>query len=108
MKNANVSTLTMDHNLGYKNGGDFIVTPEGKYRSFDEFFNTTGKGVNSISADPKFKDPGNGDFRLQSSSPAIDAGVDVGIRTDLEGKNRPSGNGVDLGAYEFGGQPINR
>ena len=32
-------------------------------------------GDNAVEADPKFTDPSNGDFSLQSSSPCIDAGM---------------------------------
>jgi hypothetical protein len=42
-----------------------------------------------------------GDYRLAEDSPAIDAGALEGIPAgDLEGKVRPCGTGVDLGAYE--------
>ena len=38
-------------------------------------------------------------FHLKSSSPAIDAGIDAGIKMDLDGKPRPVGL-PDLGCYE--------
>jgi parallel beta-helix repeat protein len=44
-----------------------------------------------------------GDYHLQPSSPAIDAGTSDGAPpTDIEGRVRPCGAGVDIGAYEFG------
>lgn len=52
--------------------------------------------------DARFVDPGNGDFRLQADSPAIDAGVSIqGFNIDRQGTTRPQGNAWDLGAYEF-------
>jgi Right handed beta helix region len=49
--------------------------------------------------DPEFASPG--DFRLQRSSPAIDAGVLLPeVSHDAEGVSRPQGRGYDLGAYE--------
>jgi|GEM_PF-650990 len=48
------------------------------------------------------------DGHLQASSPAIDSGLAVGSLNglvpsdDLEGNSRPSGSGVDRGAYEYG------
>jgi parallel beta helix pectate lyase-like protein/pectate lyase-like protein len=49
--------------------------------------------------DPKFT--GETDFRLNSDSPAIDAGLSVPeIAQDADGVARPRGRGYDLGAYE--------
>jgi hypothetical protein len=53
-------------------------------------------------ADPKFA--AAGDYHLQSSSPAIDAGNNGAPSlpsTDLDGKPRISGVAVDQGVYEF-------
>jgi len=59
----------------------------------------------------------NLDFSLQSGSPAIDSGLNSGIydyfyslygidiRKDFNGNARPSGNGWDIGAYEYGSSP---
>ena len=55
----------------------------------------------AIGADARFMDAAHDDFRLQSNSPAIDAGADVGVHTDFDGDLRPQGAGPDLGAYEF-------
>lgn len=80
-------------------------------------------GVGNIDAAPLFVDAPNGDFRLTSGSPCIDAGnnlaVPPGLFTDLDGKRRfiddpltldtghPGGLWpiVDMGAYEFGNDP---
>ncbi len=69
-------------------------------------------GIGNIDADPLFADPDNGDFRLQTGSPCIDAGdpnfVPAPGATDLDGLKRlwdGDANGVaavDMGAYEFG------
>ena len=56
--------------------------------------------------------PANGDFHTQPASPAVDSGVTpaswtaftglfgTSIASDIEGKARPAGSGVDRGAYE--------
>jgi outer membrane protein assembly factor BamB len=62
----------------------------------------------SLSADPRFVNPGVGDFRLGQGSPAIDAGVASPLLpvTDIAGAPRiVDGNGdgvatIDIGAYE--------
>jgi hypothetical protein len=62
------------------------------------------QGFGNITKEPVFVDAANGDLRLQSTSPCIDAGNTVeayGI-TDLDGKPRVLGAAVDMGAYEFG------
>jgi parallel beta-helix repeat protein len=57
---------------------------------------------NSIPADPLYIDPPNGNYRLQSDSPAIDA-IPLGVGEvddDIDGNPRPQGSGYDIGAYE--------
>ncbi|MEZ0607764.1 choice-of-anchor Q domain-containing protein [Fibrella sp. WM1] len=62
-------------------------------------------GPNDIVADPGFIDaqfdPTKGNFRLAKGSRAINSGsADVAQPTDILGKNRPKGAGVDRGAFE--------
>ena len=52
------------------------------------------KGVRS--GDPRFRDPGQGDFRLRAGSPAIDTGLVIPGVNDL----RFLGNAPDVGALE--------
>ena len=57
---------------------------------------------NNISAIPLFANPDNGDYRLLPGSPCIDAGTAEGApSTDIDGNPRPSGDFVDIGAYEY-------
>lgn len=62
---------------------------------------TTGLG--NITNAPLFTDAAAGNFHLQTGSPCIDAGDNdlVTTPTDLEGKERIVGGGVDMGAYEW-------
>ena len=92
-----------DHNVLYTvRSNDVIGTGEScrsSYYSLSEYQSATGKGVGSIQADPQFVNP-IADFHLRSSSPAIDAGVDIGVNKDIEGNPRLQGAGFDIGVYE--------
>ena len=60
-------------------------------------------GGNNLNEDPLYVDPLNGNLRLLSGSPAIDAGDDAvaGLpSTDLLGNPRITGETIDMGAYE--------
>jgi hypothetical protein len=51
--------------------------------------------------DPKFAAPAAFDFHLQSDSPGIGAGLALpGVGADYDGRVRPQGGRVDVGAYE--------
>ncbi|NQT27336.1 right-handed parallel beta-helix repeat-containing protein [candidate division KSB1 bacterium] len=52
-------------------------------------------GEHAIEADPLFEDPANGDFRIQSDSPAINAGNPDAVYNDSDGSRN------DIGAFPF-------
>jgi fibronectin-binding autotransporter adhesin len=58
-------------------------------------------GTVNIWGDPAFVAPDGGDYHIRSGSAAIDAGVNAGVITDIDGERRPFGRGYDLGADEF-------
>ena len=53
---------------------------------------------NQINTDPKFIDPIKYNFRLDTLSPAKDAGIDIGVPVDQDGQPRDAQ--PDIGAYE--------
>lgn len=58
-------------------------------------------GVGNIAVEPQFNDPEADDFSLKATSPSIDRGtVDGAPAADIDGVARPTGSGVDQGAYE--------
>jgi hypothetical protein len=65
------------------------------------------RGAHSRVAPPRFVDPSTGDLHLQATSPAIDAGISVGLTSDFDGRSVPvdgNGDGVatpDMGAFEY-------
>jgi hypothetical protein len=95
------------------------IEGSGGSTAWDADLGTDGGG--NIDADPLFVDPDNGDYRLLPGSPCIDAGNNNAIAqhasTDLDGNPRfaddpdmpDTGCGVpvivDMGAYEFQGNP---
>jgi hypothetical protein len=88
-------TVTIDHNLFY--------SPSGEYNY--DFASVSG---GNIIGDPLLVNPPF-DFHLQDNSPAIDKGSPVNSPdSDFAGKIRPSGNSIDIGAYEFAGVSINQ
>ena len=62
-------------------------------------------GEGNINNDPLFVDPSNGNYRLLSNSPCVNAGdpnSPIGqYETDLDGNPRLVDGRVDMGAYEF-------
>jgi parallel beta-helix repeat protein len=50
---------------------------------------------------PRFVNPAAGDYHLNAGSAAIDAGVNAGVTTDIDGEPRPIGVGYDIGADEY-------
>jgi hypothetical protein len=63
------------------------------------------EGEGNITNEPVFVDLAGGDFRLQSNSPCIDAGINIEASgsTDFEGNPRIARLRVDMGAYEYQG-----
>jgi hypothetical protein len=78
------------NNLAYGNGGGNVSLK-------------VGSATGTISAEPKFisyNPTGTGDYRLQSTSPAVNRGTSTAATTDILGVARPKGGAFDIGAYE--------
>ena len=82
------SAFTHDHNLYNLASGGRLGFSLGSYER---------------QANPQFVNLGGGDYHLQASSPAINAGAGALYASDYDGKAVPSGGAVDLGAFEYGG-----
>lgn len=75
----------------------------------EEGFSLVSATTNTLSSDPLFVDANNGNLRLGSGSPAIDAGDNsflttgnFSITNDLDFNLRIANTTVDIGAFEFG------
>jgi len=73
--------------------------PNPGYWQCDQASCSAGVVRDNIVADPMFVDAENGNFRLQAGSPAINAGKDVGLSQDLDG--RAIDGLPDMGAFEY-------
>jgi uncharacterized protein YcfL len=88
-----------DYNIVY--GLDYWANRAGVTNSLADWRTNTGQDANSQVVDPLFVSTVTPDFHLQTGSPAINAGVDVGIVLDYAGSaivGLP-----DIGAYEYQG-----
>ena len=56
-----------------------------------------------LMVDPQFVDLANYDFHLKSTSPAINAGINLGYTEDFDLNPVPVGSVPDLGAFEYHG-----
>ena len=84
------ANVTVAGNLVYANGNPVSLL--------------VGSAYGTIEADPQFVDyraDGSGDYRLKSSSPAIDKGLSSAApASDIEHATRPRGAAADIGAHE--------
>ncbi|HHP7233275.1 MAG TPA: right-handed parallel beta-helix repeat-containing protein [Desulfobacterales bacterium] len=92
------------NNLIGPEGAGFIHYLGRDYAGLEEYRSRAGREIDSIARIPRFVAPERGDFRPQAASPLIDAGVDVGLESDLAGN--PLRGAPDIGALEFIAPPI--
>jgi fibronectin-binding autotransporter adhesin len=103
------NTILVGHRVGISVAAGCTATLEATLWGSGPWANTTDwagpgrivTGTINLWVDPAFLDPGRGDLHLTASSGAVDAGIDAGLRTDLDGEVRPAGAGFDIGADEF-------
>jgi parallel beta-helix repeat protein len=88
------NTITHDHNLYYRSGG-WAIAFNGSYYSLANVENIE---ATAQVTDPQFIDVVTFNFHIPHGSPCENAGVDVGLTSDYDGKTIV-GN-PDIGAYE--------
>ena len=110
IQRAGTGLITLQNNILYAESGQtyFLFGTDAESSVFKAANNNLVYNADAcpawdtscINADPLFVDFAVADFRLQASSPAIDAGVNTGITQDYTGVSRPQGGTYDIGVYE--------
>jgi hypothetical protein len=99
--NNKMDHMVSDHNIFYPEQQGFITMAGKAYGSLKEYQQTEGLDLNSFTQDPLFLDVYNRNFELLPESPAIDAGLNVGIGFDFLGLAVPHGGAPDIGSIEI-------
>ncbi|OAS17875.1 right-handed parallel beta-helix repeat-containing protein [Paenibacillus oryzisoli] len=109
---AAISGLAIDHNLYTRSdataggvywnqgGTEKIYKANQMFGSPSSYSVEKNQDSHAIVGDPLFLNANQANYALQPSSPAIDAGANVGLTVDYLGNPRPVGDGTDIGAYE--------
>ena len=95
------NTTTFKNNIAWTNGQNKAGTQN--YHSGSILTQTNNLNFPDGNTDPKFRSVAGDDYRLLSTSPAIDAGTDLSsvFTTDADGNRRPFSAAWDEGAYEY-------
>ena len=93
-------TITVSHNILRDATTENMVSISGTSYTDLPSLQASPYGAGTSVSDPLFVNPAAQDFHLKPGSPALDAGVDVGLTEDFEGNPVPVGGVPDIGAYE--------
>ncbi|MBX7259590.1 MAG: hypothetical protein K1Y02_24740 [Candidatus Hydrogenedentes bacterium] len=97
----NSATVSVVNSIAWNNTGTYEITGINVSVDYCDIEDRAPSGHN-IQADPLFIGADLNDFRLQGSSPCLDAGTQDGApEDDFRGVERPQILGVDMGAYEM-------
>ncbi len=99
---ADKRVICLDHNCWLQPEGVMIRFKGKDYTQADfaVYQRELGQETHSLAADPRLADASRLDFHLRPDSPCIDAGADVGAKSDFERRAVPQGRAPDMGALE--------
>jgi hypothetical protein len=99
----NADKLTSDNNIFYPEQSGFIKVSGKQYNSLADLQNQSDLEAHSLSSDPLFVNPDNGNFAVATYSPAINAGINLNLDKDIYGQTVPVAGVADIGVAEHNG-----
>jgi hypothetical protein len=98
---AQTGTVAINNNLHWRTDGDPAIYFAGGVHTWAQW-QGHGYDANGVNADPLFVSSATGDFRLLSTSPALNVGdTTLGLTRDYIGYPVPQGAAPEMGAYEY-------
>jgi hypothetical protein len=95
INNPEIKNILIRNNIFYQSGQALRIDPSVPILQLTIDHN--------LLSNPQFVNATTSNFRLQATSPAIDAGMDADApRIDFDDNFRPAGAGYDIGAFEYG------
>jgi hypothetical protein len=97
----NIHMRTTDNGVALHNFGSGTWTISNNCYSSTAVAGTPGTGSNPVIGNPLFISPSTGNFNIQSSSPCINKGTNVGVPFDYAGTAIFQGTAPEIGVFEF-------
>jgi thermitase len=104
---ALTNTILAEHDVGvFATAGNTVMLEATLWGNNASDWDGAGQVITSAETNnhwgtPAFVAPAEGDYHIHPESPAVDAGLDIGILDDMDADLRPTGDGYDLGADEL-------
>ncbi len=92
--------IVSDYNIYYPKQDGFIEIAAKKFNNLEILQHDMKIDVHSFNSDPEFMDVYAEDFSLKSSSPGVNAGIELNLEEDYFGKEVPVSGLPDIGIYE--------
>ena len=99
LESPSSTNMLYNYNLYYPDTAKSFYVGADKTFALWKAIDSVRDNNSPVPADPLFISATN--FRLQVTSPARDAGTDVGLASDFLGNSVPFGSAPDIGAYEY-------